>query len=254
MKISDESGRSINVRELGKEGPAVVLIHGWMMSSAVFDPLCDALAAHARVFAVDLRGAGGSDRADRYELEDYAADVAAVLDRVGCATLIGHSMGGAIAQLVAASQPQRVDKLILLNPVPAGGMPLPEDAMALFHASAGDREKQGVILDLACVRLEGSAKDRLLEIASTVDADAIRASLLAWTSGGFEDRLAHIRAETHVITTSDPFLPPAFLQQSIVDHVEGASLHVLEGPGHYPMWEAAAETAELLNGLLAERN
>ena len=79
MKISDESGRSINVRELGEEGPAVVLIHGWMMSSAVFDPLCDALAAHARVFAVDLRGSGGSDRADRYELEDYAADVAAVL-------------------------------------------------------------------------------------------------------------------------------------------------------------------------------
>jgi len=111
--------------------------------------------------------------------------------------------------------------------------------------------KQGVILWLACLQLGGDARDRLLDIASTVDSAAIRESLVAWTAGGFADRLGQIRAETHVVTTSDPFLPPAFLQQSIVDHIDDASLHVLVGPGHYPMWEALEETSRMLEALLA---
>lgn len=253
MEIMTATGRTLQVREHGAAGPAVVLIHGWMMSSDVFEPLIDALAAHARVLAVDLRGAGRSDRVDSYDLEGYASDVAAVLDHCGRATLVGHSMGGAIAQIVAAEHSALVDKLILLNPVPAGGMQLPEDAMALFGASAGDREKQGIILGLACLQLGDDARARLLDIASTVDSAAIRESLVAWTAGGFADRLSQIRAETHVVTTSDPFLPPAFLQQSIVDHIDDASLHVLEGPGHYPMWEAPEETSRLLEALITTK-
>ena len=174
------------------------------MSSAVFDPLV-AFAAHARAFAVDSEGLA-TDRADRYEPEDHAADVAAVLDRVGRATLVGHSMGGAIAQLVAASQPQRIDKLILLNPVPAGGMPLPEDAMALFSASAGDREKRR---DPRPRVRPAPAKDRLR------DRERCRRGRRPRCSRGplAGSRIASRRsAQTHVITTSDPFLPPAFLQ------------------------------------------
>ena len=239
------------LREQGVSGPQVLLLHGWMTSGAVFSPVIDDLARSARVFTADLRGAGDSDSASSYELNDYARDVVAVLQEIGSATIVGHSMGGAIAQLVAIEQPKLVDKLILLNSVPARGMQLPDDAMALFAASAGDREKQAAILGVACLQLEDPARDQLLDIAATVDDAAIQQSLIAWTTGGFEDRLGAIRALTHVVATSDPFLPPALLQEAIVDRIDQAKLHVAEGPGHYPMWEAPKQTSELLASLIA---
>ncbi len=251
MRIQTAKHRAIEVLRQGASGPPVVLVHGWMTSGSVFAPVMDNLARAARIFTPDLRGAGRSDPADSYRLDDYARDLISLLEQVGPATIVGHSMGGAIAQLVAAEQPTSVDKLILLNSVPARGMQLPEEAMALFATSAGNRDKQAAILSIACLQLKDAARDQLLDIAATVDDAAIQQSLEAWTTGGFEDRLGAIQAPTHVIATSDPFLSPALLQEAIVDRIDQAQLHVLEGPGHYPMWEDPEQTSALLQALIS---
>jgi pimeloyl-ACP methyl ester carboxylesterase len=208
-----------------------------MMGGAVFEPIVGPLCELGRLTIPDLRGAGASSEGEDYSLEGYASDVIKVLDEVGPSTVLGHSMGGAIAQLVAVDRPDLVERLILVNPVPAAGLPLPEEAMGLFSTSAGDRDKQAIILGMACLQLADEERDRLLDVAATVKAQAIVDSLAAWTAGGFADRLGEVSAPTHVIATSDPFLPPAFLQAAVVDLIDGAELHVLEGPGHYPMCE-----------------
>ena len=237
------------------DGPrAVVLVHGWMVSGDVFEAVVPRLDPQRfRIGVVDLRGSGKSSKPDTgYTLEHYVVDLAAWMDAVGMAsaTLVGHSMGGAIAQLFAATHPERVDRLVLLSPVPLSGMTLPEPVHELFESCAGDRAKQGAVVDMSCLQLTDDDRERMLDIGASVSGPCIRQSLAAWTAGGFEASLPRITAQTHVIGTSDPFLPPEFLTAAVVEPSADATFHLLEGPGHYPMVEAPAETAELLASLL----
>jgi len=98
--------------------PVVLLLHGWMVSAdlnwcGAYDALAD---GGYRVVAIDHRGHGRGLRAMApFRLADCAADAAAVLRRLGTrpATIVGYSMGGAIAQLMARDHPDVVGGLVL---------------------------------------------------------------------------------------------------------------------------------------------
>lgn len=105
-----------------EDGPAVILMHGGGQTRHAWKKGADALADsgfHAVSF--DLRGHGGSDwSADGiYSLERYVDDAAAVLAQVSSpAALVGASMGGATALMVAARQPEHVAALVLVDVTP----------------------------------------------------------------------------------------------------------------------------------------
>ena len=106
------------VRDTGGDGPAVMLLHGWMVSADL--NWCGAYRALAdsgyRVLAIDHRGHGRGLRAmDPFRLTDCAADAAAVLARLdtGPAVVVGYSMGGTIAQLMARDHRDAVRGLVL---------------------------------------------------------------------------------------------------------------------------------------------
>ena len=87
-------GRLFAWRELGV-GQPLVLLHGWSMSSAVFNEALDRLATHFRVLAPDLRGHGHSAPGPDYALSSLAADVSAWCDalQVGPVNPPGWSLG-----------------------------------------------------------------------------------------------------------------------------------------------------------------
>ncbi|NBD09618.1 MULTISPECIES: alpha/beta fold hydrolase [Corallococcus] len=248
-------GTPLHYRVLGEGSRDVVLVHGWMVSGAVWDAMLEKLdLTGLRLIVPDHRGSGKSGRpASGYTLAQYAKDVMAVADHAGAKrfALVGHSMGGQIAKWVAADAPERITGLVLLNTVPASGLPLPSDAAGLFRTSAGDREKQRTILSLACKELSPESLERLLQDSGEVARDAIEQCFDSWTAGGFADRLSAITAATLVVATDDPFLPPSFLKQSVVALIRGARLAHLPGPGHYPQVERPTETAALVSAFLA---
>ena len=108
------------VREAGPpEAPAVILVHGLAMTADLtwFGSL-PVLGRHFRVLAMDLRGHGhGMPAGPTYSLEDCADDIVALADHVGVDEFIvvGHSMGGLVAQLVAHRHPERVAGLVLCS-------------------------------------------------------------------------------------------------------------------------------------------
>ncbi len=235
---------------------AVLLVHGWMASSHVWDPLAALLGAH-RIVAPDLFGCGqgceaalGLDAAAltrRLALTSLAADVLAVADGLGLSRfhLVGHSMGGQIAQLLAARAPSRVQSLALLCPVPLSGMSLPPEADALFRAAGGDAAKLGTVLDLACKALTDHDRSALVREALRIAPHVIATGLDVWTRGE-DSALSAISAPTLVLATDDPFLTPAFLEERVVARIARAELRVMPGPGHYPQVEAPADTARVL--------
>jgi len=114
-----QDGTRLHYVESGQEGAAsLVLIHGYSDSWFSFSRVLTPLSREAHVYALDLRGHGKTDKpAKGYHMRNLAADVVAFMDAKGIAraTVIGHSMGGTVAQQVALAAPQRVSHLVLVG-------------------------------------------------------------------------------------------------------------------------------------------
>ncbi|SFN17721.1 alpha/beta fold hydrolase [Variovorax sp. OV329] len=135
---------SMHVR-VGGSGPAVVLIHGFGDTGDMWAPLAAALAKDHRVVVPDLRGMGLSSKpAGGYEKKNQAADIRAILDKLGIdkADIVGHDIGTMVAYAYAARYPDKTTRLVVMDaPVPGVG---PWDQVvrwpALWHFDFGGKD------------------------------------------------------------------------------------------------------------------
>ncbi|MEU8005858.1 alpha/beta hydrolase [Catellatospora sp. NPDC049111] len=113
----DVGGVRLAYRAWGEpEAPAVVLLHGIGGGGpGDWDTVAEQLADRWRVYAVDQRGHGRSERTSAYAIDQLVADVAGLLDVLGLkrVAVVGHSLGGVVAYLFAARFPERVEALVV---------------------------------------------------------------------------------------------------------------------------------------------
>jgi pimeloyl-ACP methyl ester carboxylesterase len=114
-------GLPLHVRDRGpRDAPAVILLHGLGSSLQTWEPWARSLVHDYRVILVDLPGAGLSPPDPTGDYRDVRSLqlIIALMDRLGVAraSVVGHSMGGRLAWSLAASHPERVDKLVLVAP------------------------------------------------------------------------------------------------------------------------------------------
>ncbi|SCK13445.1 Pimeloyl-ACP methyl ester carboxylesterase [Variovorax sp. HW608] len=130
---------------IGGSGPAVVLIHGFGDTGDMWAPLAAALAKDHLVVVPDLRGMGLSSKpAGGYEKKNQAADIRAVLDKLGIdkADIVGHDIGTMVAYAYAARYPDKTTRLVVMD-APVPGIP-PWDQIvrspALWHFDFGGKD------------------------------------------------------------------------------------------------------------------
>jgi pimeloyl-ACP methyl ester carboxylesterase len=107
--------------DLGGAGkPPMLVLHGLLGSSRNWQTTGRDLAAHFHVFALDARNHGRSPHTPDMSVEAMAADTLAWMDAHGIAraTLVGHSMGGKTAMLLACRHPERVERLVVVDVAP----------------------------------------------------------------------------------------------------------------------------------------
>lgn len=101
------------------DGPPLVLLHGLSSNAHAFSGLLSAgLSPAFRVIAPDLRGRARSGKPETgYGMPEHAADVIALLDHLGLerVVLAGHSFGGYLAIYIAATFPERIEKLVVID-------------------------------------------------------------------------------------------------------------------------------------------
>ncbi|POX40055.1 alpha/beta hydrolase [Streptomyces sp. Ru73] len=110
-------GRRFAYRDFGGPGPVLLALHGHFGRGRIFAPLAAALAGRYRVVALDQRGHGLSDNGGEFTPEAYVEDAAAFLRALdaGPAAVLGHSMGGAVAHLLAERHPRLVAALVVAD-------------------------------------------------------------------------------------------------------------------------------------------
>ena len=130
----------------GGHKPPVVLLHGLTGSGACWTPLARALAAEFDVLMPDARGHGASSTPPQgYRYEDYARDVVGLVQGLGLAApvLLGHSMGGMTAALVASQQAVALHGVILADPTFLS----PERQREVYESDAIEQHRRLLSLD-----------------------------------------------------------------------------------------------------------
>lgn len=232
-------------------GPPLVLAHGAEADRRMFDTLVPELATTATVIAYDQRDCGGSTTAaDEYDLAALADDLVALLDHLGLdrADILGQSLGGVIAQLVATRHPDRVDRVVLASTF-RGGASLavlnPTGFSRLVAARSGGTERARAELFLTpdFVASAPTVLDAWRRIAPTTTADE-RARRAAAMQRPIEPvELAAIAAPTLVVHGTEDQIVPIEHARENAAAISDAWLAELPGVGHVSPLQAPAELA-----------
>lgn len=239
----------------GTAGAPVLFLHGAGGRKEIWSPVSRRLAAlqpTRPLLLVDLPGHGDAAPPGRERIEDYAADLAALLDREQWphVALVGHSMGGAVAQALAAAQPDRVTHLALVatgpripvSPVILELLPDNPARLAELFAQIGFGPDTPPLL----------VQQAIQPLAAT-DPQVSRGDFLAcgqWDAG---DRLGRITAATLVLAGEKDNLLSPKAAQKLAAGIPGAVLEILPNSGHMLPVERDREIAVLLAALLERR-
>jgi pimeloyl-ACP methyl ester carboxylesterase len=260
-------GRRIRYVRRGR-GPAVVLLHGIASSMYTWKDLLPGLAADHDVVAMDFPGFGGSDVPPALSAELLRATVVGLMDRLALpqATLVGNSLGGATATFVAARDPERVSRLVLIDA--AGFRMAAESRPAILRYTAGPlgsmlvrvpRPRPILSLGLRQVFFD----DRLVtpERVDEYEAPLLRPGALAAirsllrapapSAAEYAAMLRGLRQPSLVLWgAEDRWIPPSDADLYTLA-IPGARKRVLSECGHMPQEERPAETLRLVREFIA---
>ena len=258
--------REFHVREAGPvDAPPLLLIHGWVFDTlGTWHRLIPLLTDRFRVIAVDHRNHGRSERIrGRYDIEDVADETAGVMDALGLerATVVGYSMGGMAALVMARRYPGKVESVVLAataaHPVPTRRVL----TRALFALGRGlwtltpplmARPTYHYLLGVGAVQphharwLWGALLDRD-PILYFEAGDAIwRFDARSWV--GKIDQPAIV-----IIPTDDQLIPPT-AQYELASLLPDATVFEVVGARHEAVLTHCEEMAKVITGFWTDHN
>lgn len=251
-----DSRPRLHAVEAGFEGPVLVFLHYFGGSSRTWRPLIDALPATRRTLAIDFRGWGQSEKSvEGHTLAGYADDVQALLADRGITdyVIVGHSMGGKVAQLIASRRPAGLRGLALAAPATPTPLALPPEVLAGFASVYDTRESIEDALGnmLVATPLPARLHEQVIE-DSLAGAPAAKA---AWPFAISQEdiSIAIPRINVPVLVVSggeDKVDPTETLKAKLLPLLDRSELRILPGHGHLLPLEAPLELARVLDAWL----
>jgi pimeloyl-ACP methyl ester carboxylesterase len=234
------AGVSVRYLEAGVEhgGLPILMLHGFQAGADLWLPHpLPALAQHFHVIAPDLPGFGDSGLLPSYGIEPYAHVMLAFIDALGHSrfNLLGHSLGAQIAIAIAALQPVRVGRLLVVDGsgLPQAGPRWLTPVKMLTDASSWHFKLFPTVLRLAL-------KSRAYRDAQPIPED-----------DHVTDRLRDVTMPTLVVWGSRDRVAPLEHGAFLAKHMPHARLAIIRGAGHMPFHERPAQFMKLAYGFFS---
>lgn len=251
MPFVESQGLRIHFEVTGRRSaPPVLMIQGLGASKHAWNLQRAALALRWRTVALDNRGSGRSSRPIApFTLEDLADDALRVLDAagVGDAHVVGASMGGVVAQILAVRNPERVRSLVLAC-TSCRQHPWREDLLREWSTTARGRGLLDVgrgaaqwVMGPRSFRRAVPALGWLgpLAVLRPRDSFASQVDAILATDPSIADRLSEVTAPTLVVVGNQDILTPRGDSEELAERIPGAELVVISGAAHGLMVEHA---------------
>jgi pimeloyl-ACP methyl ester carboxylesterase len=251
------NGLNLNVEDrANSDGLPIVFLHSWAGSSRSWKYVVAALPNRLRPIAIDQRGWGRSDSpSSGFRLADFASDAKEVvktlkLDRY---VLVGHSMGGKVAQLIASERPEKLSGLILVAPAMPGPMQRPpevrEGMVGIMNSAA--LVQQTIDNTLTAKRLSAEVNAQVIEDALGGSPEAKHAWPMSTSQEDIRVRVSRIQAPTLVIAGElDKVDPVPELQAELLSRIPHAEMKIIPATGHLSPLESPRELAEIISHFL----
>jgi pimeloyl-ACP methyl ester carboxylesterase len=232
--VRTSDGVELRLVELGGHGQLIVLLHGLMGRASTWWPVARWLAEHGRVVGLDARGHGRSQAYGPWTTQRFAADVTELLDDLGPAILVGHSMGALHGLVAAAERPDLVRALVVEDMGVDFMGRSAADARAWFGALpptwpalAAVREAFAGYGDymIECVEEREDGWALLADVAHTTEIAA------EWAERAWWDVLPRVACPTLLIEAQESVTPAGQMRQ-MAELLPDARHVVVPGSGH----------------------
>lgn len=240
------------------DGAPLLLIQGLGYGRWSWEPIVPGLAERYRVLWFDNRGIGDSDKPEGpYTARLMADDARQVLDEAGVerAHVLGASLGGMIAQEVAAGTPERLDKLVLCSTTPGGAatVPMPDVTVQLFAEAATlapDVALRRFVVNALGAGPPAELVEQLyqLRLANPPDPAGWQAQAAAGLT--FEGVEGAISAPTLVLTGTEDNVVDHRNADVVAARIPGARVERLPGTGHLFFWEQPDACVRIISEFL----
>ncbi len=232
--------------------PALVLLHFYGGSRREWTETGLLLGSEFRVVSIDTPGFGEAADVPGYSVEEMADTFAATLAelQLGRFVLVGHSMTGKIAAVLAKRGIPGLEKLVLLTPSPVGPEPVaPADrATMLAQAEPTRADAESYVRTNSSLPLRPEVFERAVEDRLRANPAAWRAWMEHGTREDWSERIGTLNLSTLVVAAEkDTSLGPQVQERLTMPHFTNAKLEVVQGSGHLVPMEAPERLAELLS-------
>jgi (E)-2-((N-methylformamido)methylene)succinate hydrolase len=236
------------------QGEPLTLVHGVGANLQSWEDVAARLIPHFRVIRMDLRGHGKSGRIKDCTLDDLADDVRVVWDTLGIrrSHLTGFSLGGLIAQSLALSDADRVDRLAIISAV--AGRSADERARVAerlkllrekgIGAITGPAESRWFTEEFRAAHPD-RVKARMAELLAN-DPQSYAACYTVFSTSDLGDKVHEIRHRTLVTTGEHDVGSNTRMAKFIADQIKGSTLRILPALKHSVLVEAPDKIAFLL--------
>lgn len=251
------NGVELYFDQQGQGDTALVFMHFYGGSSRTWTKIIDGLKEEYHCVAYDHRGWGKSDKtAVSYTIKDLADDAQALIQELGLKryVLIGHSMGGKAAQLLASRNPVGLEALILVAPSPPTPQDMPQEIRnAMIHFYDNREGAEIAFGNLTLLPLEENIREMVLEDMQN-SAPLARA---AWPETAMlediSEEVKNIDVPTLVLAgESDPVDRLETLKRELLPRIPHAELQVIPQTGHLSPLEAPSHVCKGISDFLAK--
>ncbi|MDZ7938142.1 MAG: alpha/beta hydrolase [Rhodoferax sp.] len=241
-------------------GPTkLLLLHGWLSDHSIYSNVLGNFD-HDRfsVALMDYRGYGmSSDKNGDFTLDEVVEDALHLTEALGWKSfhVIGHSMGGMVAQKMALRAPERLVSLIAITPVPSSGFALDTATQEFFESSATSDQALTEIFNTLTGKRHSTKllQDLTKSARASSTTPAFLAYLQEWTKTDFSETTQGLATPTLVIGGKhDGAIGQQLLTDTYLRRLPNAHLVMIDGAGHYPMIETPLEFYTLLDQHLTQ--